>query len=38
MPKIYASLIKKGEKTIGDVPERLREQVQALLAEGGDDK
>ena len=31
MPKVYASLIKKGEKTIDDVPERLREQVQEIL-------
>ena len=31
MAKIYASLIKKGEKTIDDVPERLREQVQEIL-------
>ena len=38
MAKIYASLIKKGEKTIEDVPEKLKEQVQALLDEGGDDK
>ena len=33
MAKVYASLIKKGEKTIDDVPEKLREQVQKLLAE-----
>ena len=36
MPKVYADLIKKGKKTIDDVPERLREQVQALLDEGGE--
>lgn len=31
MAKIYADLIKKGLKTINDVPERLKAQVQALL-------
>ena len=31
MAKIYADLIKKGLKTIDDVPERLKVQVQALL-------
>lgn len=31
MAKIYASLIKKGLKTIDDVPARLRDAVQALL-------
>ena len=33
MVKIYAELIRKGLKTIEDVPERLREAVQALLDE-----
>ena len=31
MAKIYANLIKKGLKTIDDVPENLREEVQAIL-------
>lgn len=31
MAKIYANLIKKGLKTIGDVPEKLREEVKKLL-------
>lgn len=31
MAKIYANLIKKGLKTIDDVPAHLREQVEALL-------
>lgn len=31
MAKIYYSLIKKGLKTIEDVPEHLKEDVQALL-------
>jgi len=31
MAKIYADLIKKGLKTIDDVPERIRSEVQALL-------
>lgn len=33
MTKIYASLIKKGLKTIDDVPVQLREEVQKLLEE-----
>lgn len=36
MAKVYASLIKKGLKSIDDVPEALKKAVQALLdAEGG---
>lgn len=31
MAKIYYSLIEKGLKTIDDVPEKLRKEVQALL-------
>lgn len=31
MAKIYYSLIKKGLKTIEDVPEHLKEDVQTLL-------
>ena len=31
MAKVYADLIKKGLKTIDDVPARLREEVEALL-------
>lgn len=31
MAKIYYNLIKKGIKTIDDVPENIREEVQALL-------
>ena len=33
MAKIYAALIKKGIKTIVDVPENLREEVLRLLEE-----
>lgn len=33
MAKIYAALIRKGIKTIDDVPERLREKVKKLLEE-----
>ncbi len=33
MAKIYAALIRKGIKTIDDVPERLREEVKRLLEE-----
>ena len=31
MAKIYANLIKKGLKTIDDVPESLRSAVEELL-------
>lgn len=31
MAKVYADLIKKGLKTIDDVPEKLKEEVLALL-------
>lgn len=33
MAKVYAALIKKGFKTINDVPENLRDEVRALLEE-----
>ena len=33
MAKIYAELIRKGVKTIDDVPERLRAEVQRILDE-----
>ena len=32
MVKVYADLIRKGKKTLDDVPEKLREEVAALLA------
>ena len=31
MAKIYAELIRKGLKTIDDVPERIRAKVQEIL-------
>ena len=31
MAKIYVSLIRKGFKTIDDVPEKIREEVRKLL-------
>ena len=31
MAKVYADLIRKGVKTINDVPEQLRDEVQAIL-------
>lgn len=34
MAKIYANLIRKGLKTIDDVPEKLRDAVKKLLEEG----
>lgn len=33
MAKVYASLIKKGLKTLEDVPNHLKEQVKKLLEE-----
>lgn len=33
MAKVYYSLIKKGLRTIEQVPEKYKEEVQALLAE-----
>lgn len=35
MAKIYANLIRKGLKTMDDVPEKLKAVVQAIL--DGDD-
>jgi len=35
MAKIYAELIRKGMKTIDDVPEHLREEVLAILEKNG---
>ena len=34
MAKIYVELIKKGLKTLGDVPDRLRAEVEKLLESG----
>lgn len=33
MAKVYASLVKKGLKTIDDVPKQIRAEVEAILAE-----
>ena len=33
MARIYATLIRKGLKSIEDVPESLREEVQRILDE-----
>lgn len=35
MAKVYADLIRKGLKTIDDVPDKLKSEVQAIL--DGDD-
>lgn len=35
MAKIYAELIRKGLKTLEQVPERIRDEVKKIL-EGGD--
>lgn len=34
MAKVYAELIKKGIKSIDDVPENLRNEVKAILESG----
>lgn len=34
MAKIYADLIRKGLKTIDDVPEKLRADVERILNSG----
>ena len=34
MAKIYAELIKKGLKTLEEVPEKLKKKVQEILEEG----
>ncbi len=31
MAKVYADLIRKGLKTIDDVPDKLKDEVQAIL-------
>lgn len=31
MPKVYADLIRKGYKTIDDVPAKLKDAVKAIL-------
>lgn len=36
MARVYADLIRKGIKTIEDVPENLRAEVEAILAEGNE--
>ena len=33
MAKVYADLIKKGLKTLDDIPAQLRDDVRALLTE-----
>lgn len=36
MAKVYADLIRKGLKTIDDVPELLRDEVQRILDGDGE--
>ena len=38
MPKVYVTLIKRGLKTIDDVPESLRDEVKSLLEDGENEK
>ena len=35
MAKVYADLIRKGHKTLEQVPEKIREQVRRLLVDLG---
>lgn len=35
MAHVYANLIRKGLKTIEDVPEKLRDEVKKLLEQDG---
>lgn len=35
MAKIYAALIIKGKKSIGDVPEKIRDEVRQVLMDEG---
>lgn len=37
MAKVYADLIRKGCKTLEDVPAKLRAAVEALLAEAANE-
>ena len=37
MAKVYAALILKGLKTLEDVPENLRAEVEALLSESSNE-
>lgn len=37
MAKVYADLIRKGKKTIDDVPAKIKADVEALLAEGSNE-
>lgn len=36
MARVYADLIRKGLKTIDDVPEKLKAEVEAILGEGNE--
>lgn len=36
MAEVYADLIRKGLKTIDDVPENLKAEVEKILAGGND--
>ena len=35
MARVYADLIMKGKKTMADVPDKLKEDVQKILDEAG---
>ena len=37
MAAVYANLIRKGRKTLAEVPAKLREEVKALLGESADE-
>lgn len=37
MAHVYANLIRKGLKTIDDVPEKIRVEVEKILQQDGDE-
>ena len=37
MAAIYVNLIRRGKKTLAEVPAKLREEVKALLGESADE-
>ena len=37
MAAVYANLIRKGRKTLAEVPAKLRAEVEALLGESADE-
>lgn len=38
MAKVYADLIRKNEKRLEEIPEKLRDEVQQLLNQGNESR